>query len=389
MENFQAAQVSARSPIGRSYYDQTPPGEIVESEDDGYILFKNIQSGDTTTVAVIGVGYVGEHLIDAFSTCCDVIGYDVSPARVSKLIQENMSGAYFTNKSSDIAVATHFLISVPTLLLPNQNVDSSYLRQAIAVVAKYARPGATVVIESSVAVGMTRDLLGLLAKEKNFKAGMSPERVDPGRTFPPARSIPKIVSGLDDIVPGSVDAITKLYSMAFDKVVPVSKPEVAEMMKLYENCQRMVCIAYANEMADACQSHDIDPFEVCQVAATKPFGYLPFSPGIGVGGHCIPINPFYLFSNNKFPLLEMATERMRARPSLLAQGIIDRLHTPAGDGQTPRVLVAGIGFKPGQSHLVNSPGLELAKNLLISGRIDVTWVDPLVSQEAVPQISSS
>lgn len=158
------------------------------------------------------------------------------------------------------------------------------------------------------------------------------------------------------------------------------------MMKLYENCQRMVCIAYANEMADACQSHDIDPFEVCQVAATKPFGYLPFSPGIGVGGHCIPINPFYLFSNNRFPLLEMATERMRVRPSLLAQRIIDKLHPPAGSDRTPRVLVAGIGFKPGQSHLVNSPGLELAKNLLISGSIDVTWADPLVSQEAVPQI---
>lgn len=169
MENIQAAQVSAASRIGRDYYDQTPPGEIVESEDDECILFKNIQSGDVPTVAVIGVGYVGEHLIDAFSSCCDVIGYDVSSARVNKLKQENKSGAYFTNKSSVISVATHFLISVPTLLQPNQNVDSSYLRQAIAVVAKYARPGATVVIESSVAVGMTRELLGSLAKEKNSR----------------------------------------------------------------------------------------------------------------------------------------------------------------------------------------------------------------------------
>ena len=104
---------------------------------------------------------------------------------------------------------------------------------------------------------------------------------------PPVNSIPKIVSGLDDVVPGSLDAIMSIYEPVFDNVVPVSMPEVAEMTKLFENCQRMICIAYANEMADACASHGIDPYEVSRAAATKPFGFVPYQPGPGLGGHCI------------------------------------------------------------------------------------------------------
>ncbi|PHH91652.1 hypothetical protein CDD83_10805 [Cordyceps sp. RAO-2017] len=215
------------------------------------------------------------------------------------------------------------------------------------------------------------------------------QRVDPGRTEPAAFAIPKVVSGLDDVVPGSLESVVRLYATAFDRIVPVSRPEVAEMTKLYENCQRMMCIAYANEMADACRPHGIDPYEVCAAAATKPFGYMPFAPGVGVGGHCIPVNPHYLLSNNDFPLLEAATERMRRRPAVIAQRALDGLAggpAPAGGGRLPRVLVVGIGFKPGQAHLANSPGLELAKNLLLSGRAHVAWIDPLVAPEAVPQI---
>ncbi|KAJ4159427.1 uncharacterized protein LMH87_008329 [Akanthomyces muscarius] len=381
-----AGKTGAEVVLARNYYDQTPPGEIVDSEDEVQIL-EPIWPDQEPVVAVIGVGYVGEHLVRAFSSYFRIIGFDISAARIQNLTLNNsITGTVFTNKSSDIAPATHFLISVPTLLLPNHQVDSSALRQAIALVAQHARPGSTVVIESSVAVGMTRALLGPLAAERSFHVGMSPERVDPGRTVPPARAIPKVISGLDDVVPGSSDAIAKLYEAAFDSVVRVSRPEVAEMMKLYENCQRMVCIAYANEMADACRGHGIDPFELCRAAATKPFGYMPFAPGIGVGGHCIPVNPFYLLSNSEFPLLQSAAENMRARPGVLAQRIVARLDTQRGGSGRHRVLVAGIGFKPGQSHLANSPSLELAKSLVLSGRVDVAWADPLVAQEAVPQI---
>lgn len=373
----------------REYYDITPPSEISETEDAFKpVVTDSIDIDAEPLVAVIGVGYVGEHLVDVFSRNHDVLGYDVSEARTLQLAQKQPIGgrARFTSKASDLASATHFLISVPTLLLADKTIDSSFLRSAIEVVSLYGRQGAVVVVESSVAVGMTRALLGPLAKERGFFAGMSPERVDPGRVEPPAQAIPKIVSGLDDLVPGSLDAIIRLYSKSFDNVVPVSKPEVAEMMKLYENCQRMVCIAYANEMADACGAHDIDPYEVCRAASTKPFGYQPFSPGLGVGGHCIPVNPWYLLSNSHFPFLRAAAEKMHARPSEIAQRAVTRLCGENNTGLRPRVLVVGIGFKRGQSHLANSPGLELAKSLVLTNKVDVAWADPLVSQEAVPQI---
>lgn len=218
---------------------------------------------------------------------------------------------------------------------------------------------------------------------------MFTQRVDPGRMDPPMRSIPKIVSGLDDIVPGSLSSILRLYYPVFDKVVPVSKPEVAEMMKLYENCQRMMCIAFANEMADACIPHEIDPFEVCSAASTKPFGYMPYTPSLGVGGHCIPVNPYYLLSNSDFSLLRSATEKMWQRPAMIAQRALNTLYGDrhkVGFGRKPRVLVVGLGFKRGQSHLSNSPGLELAKSLNESNKVELYYADSLVKQEMVPSI---
>lgn len=235
-------------------------------------------------------------------------------------------------------------------------------------------------------------------------------------------TIPKVISGLDDVVPGSLAAITRLYSRVFDSIVPVSTPETAEMTKLYENCQRMIAITYANEMADACVGHGIDPYEVCRAASTKPFGYTPFTPGLGVGGHCIPVNPYYLMANSSFPLLKMATETMWQRPEKIGQRALDALFREAphnastqtpinGEGLylsnkpdfehvertetssekssslfRPRVLVVGVGFKAGQSHLSNSPGLKLIQTLVDSGRVDVMFADALVEQTAIPHI---
>lgn len=147
-----------------------------------------------------------------------------------------------------------------------------------------------------------------------------------------------------------------------------------------------MCIAYANEMADACIPLGIDPYEVCEVASTKPFGYMPYAPGVGVGGHCIPVNPFYLLSNCEFPLLESAAKAMHDRPAKIANRILARLRGRRTKDIIPRVLVVGMGFKAGQSHLSNSPGLDLARNLAISMEVDVCWADALVKQEAIPQI---
>jgi nucleotide sugar dehydrogenase len=232
-------------------------------------------------------------LVQTFATKFRVIAFDVSTERVKSLGSE--FGRYPDVKcTTDVAMlnrATHFLISVPTLLNKDRSINLSHLKEAIDTVASQARAGATIIIESSVAVGTTRELLAPIMRKHGLKGGMSPERVDPGRKEPSTTAIPKVISGLDDIAPGSLASIMEIYSSVFRSVVAVSKPEVAEMVKLYENCQRMVCIAYANEMADACISWAIDPYEVCEAADTKPFGYMPMKPGAGVGGHCIPINP--------------------------------------------------------------------------------------------------
>lgn len=236
-------------------------------------------------VAVIGVGYVGTHLVEAFAHHYHVIAFDLNDKRLLEIASQfNDLPVEFTSIASDVRQASHFLISVPTLLNADKTIDTTYLRSAIATVEQYARPGSTVVIESSVAVGMTRSLLGPLMQSKKFLIGMSPERVDPGRVEPAFEAIPKIISGLDQ---PSLDSISALYSRVFTTLLPVSSPEVAEMTKLYENCQRMLCAAYANEMSNACEALGINGFEVSAAAASKPFGYLPFQPSAGVGGHCM------------------------------------------------------------------------------------------------------
>ncbi|KAM0359531.1 hypothetical protein ACHAO7_009135 [Fusarium culmorum] len=338
----------------------------------------------TPLVAVIGVGFVGTGLVDSFSSKYEVMGFDISENRLEFLRGEFSArpNVSFTSNESALSKATR----------SDKTIDLSYLQSALLRVEQWARPGCTVVIESSVSVGLTRQLLGPLAKAKGLFAGMSPERIDLGRTEPPMRSIPKVVSGLDDVIPGSLDAVVRLYGRVFDSIVPVSKPEVAEMCKLYENCQRMMCIAFANEMADACQGLGVNPFEVSEAAATKPFGYMPYTPSIGVGGHCIPVNPYYLLSNCEFPLLEACADKMNKRPANMAKRIVNELmgggrlqRRDSGIDITKRVLVVGMGFKAGQDHLVNSPGLQLAKELQ-KLEVDVHFADSLVKQAAVPDI---
>lgn len=339
-------------------------------------------------VAVIGVGYVGYQLVMAFGQVYPVVAYDVDQRRLDQLNKTaTNSNIRYTSKPSDIAEATHFLISVPTRLHHDNTVDTQHLESAISLVAEYARTGSTVIIESSVAVGMTRKLIEDIMRSKGLKAGMSPERVDPGRVIPAFETIPKIISGLDDITPGSLASIHELYQEVFEHLVHVSSPEVAEMTKLYENCQRMVCIAYANEMADACHAIGINALEVSAAAATKPFGYQPYSPGLGVGGHCIPVNPYYLLTNSQFPLLQAAAEKMAERPARMGDRVMRKYLKQCkvtNGGDRARVLVVGVGFKRGQSVLSNSPALSLIRHLLSEWEAYVAFADPLVSADAVP-----
>ncbi|CAG5180796.1 uncharacterized protein ALTATR162_LOCUS9422 [Alternaria atra] len=347
-------------------------------------------------VAVIGVGYVGTHLVEAFAGHYNVIAFDLSTKRLDE-VSEQLTGLpiQFTSNAASIHEATHVLISVPTILTDDKKVDTTYLRSAIATVEKYVKPGSTIVIESSVAVGMTRELVGPLMASKNFKVGMSPERVDPGRTFPAFEDIPKIISGLDA---ASLESISTLYGRVFNKLLPVSSPEVAEMTKLYENCQRMLCATYANEMADACSSIGIDAFEVSNAAASKPFGYLPFCPGPGIGGHCIPVNPYYLLSNLHMPLLEHAATLSASRPRDVARSFVRSIlqeSTIPGDIRVDpsqlRLLVVGVGFKRGQSVMSNSPGAAIVHTLKNEYNCHVEFADPLVSTalySAVPKMDT-
>lgn len=343
-------------------------------------------------ICIIGVGYVGKELLEGFGRVFISIGFDVSQPRLDFIPPDfkSFEKVTLTSDVTQLARGTHYLIAVPTNLHQDHSVNATHLLSAISMVATYARPGATVVIESSVSVGMTRAFLAKYAG--TLKCGMSPERVDPGRASPTLTEIPKVILGLDQ---ASLVAIHDVYSKVFNHVVPVSKPKVAEMTKLYENCYRTVNIAYVNEIADACKGHGIDLHEVIDAAATKPFGFQPFGPGLGVGGHCIPANPYYLFVNNELPVLEYASTRMWARPAKLAQELSNdtmaaKKAFPAqpsnGDGQPEglRVLIIGVGFKPGQNVISCSPGLAYAQAMKDIGAQDLSFYDPLVPQVDVP-----
>ena len=207
-------------------------------------------------VCVIGVGYVGDSLLGQFGNVVTAIGYDISSDRVAALRQKyiNNPRIYLTDDSADLAKGTHFLIAVPTPLREDHSVNLDYVKSAINLIMAFAQANSSIIIESSVPVGTTRRLL--TPYKTVFHCGMSPERIDPGRVSPTAEQIPKVVSAL---TPKAMKHIFALYAMVYQTLVPVSKPEVAEMTKLYENCYRMVNIAYVNEIADACVGHGIDP----------------------------------------------------------------------------------------------------------------------------------
>lgn len=330
-------------------------------------------------VGIVGVGYVGVHLVEVFSSKFDVVGFDVSEARVN-FLKESMSSfdrILFTTNAEELSSCDLICISVPTLLNMDNSINDQHLKSAVSTVQEFAKPGCTIVMESSVHVGMTRKLLGHLL-DKNLNVGFSPERVDPGRIDPPCHKIPKIVSGINE---QSLDRIKYFYGSVFKTIVPVSTMETAEMCKLYENCFRMINIAYANEGADACLRLKIDPHEMIAACSTKPFGFTPFYPGLGVGGHCIPVNPYYLAVNCDFPLLRFATHTTVDRPAKKASEIVSL--NPCAN----TYLVVGLAFKKGESLTTNSPGLAFATALKNNHDKRVYGLDPVVQKGEIDCIT--
>lgn len=333
-------------------------------------------------VCVIGLGYVGEHLIESFSECdhYDVVGFDINNDRL-EYMKVNYKNCNFTNNENDLKNVDLFCISVPTLLNKEKtNIENGPILSVKRMLLKVAKRQSTIVVESSIYVGGTRDLFSDFVHHNIF-VGFSPERVDPGRIEPKHSEIPKIVSGLNK---DSCNMIVNYYNKVFKKIVPVSSTECAEMCKLYENCFRLINISYTNEISDLCGDFKINPFEMINACSTKPFGFLPFTPGLGVGGHCIPVNPYYITKGDfkKLPFLEHSLKTTEKRPYEKGIAILNE------NTNIKNVLIVGAAFKPGETLLSNSPAIGLATSFIENGK-DVYMYDPLITSEPKIDICSN
>ncbi len=353
-------------------------------------------------IGVIGLGYVGLPLAVVFAEAgVPVLGLDSSVPRVA---QVNAGESYIEDVPSPrlaplveqglIQATTSWdgmgdveavIICLPTPLDEHREPDLSAVLGATETLAGHLTKGQLVVLESTTYPGTTREELaplleasGLIAGE-DFHLAFSPERVDPGREDWTTRSTPKVVGGL---TPLCTDKVVAVYGLAFDSLVPVSSPEVAEMTKILENVFRSVNIALVNETAMLCDRMGVDVWEVIDAAATKPFGYMPFRPGPGLGGHCIPIDPFYLtWKAREFDFhtefIELAGKINSQMPyfcvAKLARALNDR--EKAIKGST--VLVIGVAYKADVNDMRESPALKVISLLLERGA-NVRYHDPHV-----------
>ena len=355
-------------------------------------------------VAIVGAGYVGLPLAKVFAEAGKtVILVDVRPDRVEQLsrgesyIEDVPSSALkplvdkglitATTDYDELRDAEAILLALPTPLSRQREPDLRILVSAAGEVAKRLRPGHLVVLESTTYPGTTREQVlpvleagsGLQAG-KDFHLAFSPERVDPGREDWTTKNVPKVVGGMDE---GSTAAAVALYSAAIDEVHAVSSPEAAELTKLLENIFRSVNIALVNELAQLCERMGIDVWEVVDAAATKPFGFMSFKPGPGLGGHCIPIDPFYLtWKAREFgfstEFIELAGKVNESMPyfcrSLVSQALN---HSRQRSLKGSRVLVLGVAYKPDISDTRESPAVKLI-GLLQNAGADVAYHDPHV-----------
>ena len=352
-------------------------------------------------VAVVGLGYVGLPLALRFSECgFRVIGIDTDAERVAQLAKgatyiarygsERISAALkraFTpvNSFAEAARADAILICVPTPLTAQREPDLSHVRGAADALAPHLRAGQLVSLESTTYPGTTEEELLPRVARRGLKVGkdifvcFSPEREDPGNARFPTHAIPKILGGT---TPECVEVGTALYGAAIDKVVAVSSTRTAEMVKLLENVHRAVNIGLANEMKIICDRMGIDVHEVIRAAATKPFGFVPYWPGPGLGGHCIPIDPFYLTWKARAygvhtRFIELAGEINAAMPLWVLGKVADALNARGKSVRGSRILVLGVAYKKNVDDLRESPALELMRLLADKGA-KLAFSDPHV-----------
>jgi UDP-N-acetyl-D-glucosamine dehydrogenase len=353
-------------------------------------------------VGVIGLGYVGLPLALLFEEAgFAVVGFDIDPAKPEALQRgesyirhigaERVTEAFArgrivaTTDFDRLAECEAILVCVPTPLGRHREPDLSFIRATAAEVAQRLRPGQLVVLESTTYPGTTREELLPALEGRGMSCGtdfflaFSPEREDPGNRHFHTRNIPKVVGGLD---PASQDVATALYGAAVERVVPVSSPEVAEAAKLLENIYRAVNIALANEMKLVLDRMGVNVWEVIDAARTKPFGFMPFYPGPGLGGHCIPLDPFYLTWKAAehgiwARFIELAGDINTAMPSHVVDRTAKALNRHGKSLKGSRVLVLGLSYKADIDDDRESPSFEIIERLRGEGA-EVAYCDPYI-----------
>jgi len=348
------------------------------------VLIDRIQK-KTAVIGVVGLGYVGLPLAVAFAEAgYQVIGIDTDQNKLDairradiKVINQGRLQAKDWERTSE---ADMFIVCVPTPITGDKKPDLSYITDAVRQIkGKLSSRDSLVILESSTYPGTTRDVVLPILDGAAKYVAYSPERVDPGSKEFNIKNTPKLVGGIDK---ESTELATLLYEQIVDKVVPVSSVEVAETAKLYENVFRNVNIALANEMALICERIGVSVWEVIDAAATKPFGFMPFYPGPGVGGHCIGTDDYYLIDKARecgwrFDLDTLALSINEAMPSRVAKWIASTLYPERTNVEGTKILVLGVAFKRDVSDVRESPSVKLI-NILSSWGADVLYNDPYV-----------
>jgi len=368
------------------------------------VSLKSKIENNKAVVGVIGLGYVGLPLLAAFHRAgFPTLGFDVDPNKINAL---KKGESYLKHLGPELVTGLHkgarfdatadfgrmgeadVLIScVPTPLGKHLEPDLSYVEKTADDIARTLRPGQLVVLESTTYPRTTREIMLPRFEAKGLKCGRddgfylaySPEREDPGRKDFHTQTIPKLVGGIDR---ESGEIATLLYRKAIEKVVPVSTAEVAESAKLLENIYRSVNIALVNEMKVVLTAMGIDVWEVIQAASTKPFGFQAFYPGPGLGGHCIPIDPYYLTwkareYGRQTRFIELAGEVNHSMPAYVVDRVAHALNQRAKAVKGSRVLVLGLAYKPDVDDVRESPSFELIEKLEELGA-EVDYNDPHV-----------
>lgn len=364
--------------------------------------FKEKFRSKDAKVGVIGLGYVGLALAGEFAKVgFNVTGIDNNPDKV-KTINSGKSPivdvsddevSEFINSGKMKAVTDFSVISeldsvsicVPTPLRKTKDPDMSFIVNATENIKKHLKPGQLIILESTTYPGTTDELVqpileksGLIAG-KDFYLAFSPERVDPGNKQYTTKNIPKVIGGTTE---ECTEAAKSLYGQVMDTIVPVSSTKVAETVKLLENTFRSVNIGMANEMALMCQKLNINVWDVIFAASTKPFGFMPFYPGPGLGGHCIPIDPFYLswkakMSGFESRFIELASQVNSTMPAFVVEKITDALNSTKKSVNGSQILIIGVAYKNDINDIREAPSLDVI-NLLQAKGAKIVYSDPYV-----------